>query len=158
MNSNELIDAVKARLNTPSDYALAREVLKIDPTSLKAMRERGLSDERAVQFAMMIDIDPATVLPAIQAERARDPAVKKVWKRIAESMRTAAGAVVLAVALLIGVMTPTPSSAAENMGSVYYVNICTRCGVDIQSAVFGLIPLMTSPHGRVISIYRTAKP
>lgn len=126
MNSNELIDAVKARLNVPSDYALAREVLKVDPTAIKDMRERGLSAERALQLATMIDIDPASVLPEIQAERARDPAVKKVWQRIAKSMRAVSGAVMLAVALLVGMLTPTPSPASDGLSSVYYVKFLFR--------------------------------
>ena len=128
MNTNELLDAVKARYNLPSDYALARDALKMHPNSIRTLRERGLSDERALQIAELLDIPPGEVLASIHAERARTPAVKEAWKKIAESMRTALGiAAMIAVILPLAIPPRTAqaqpgASAAFNIspGNIHY--------------------------------------
>lgn len=112
MNSNELLNALKAHTGVPSDYALAQQVLKVDQTTLTAMRRRGLSEERALQIATMLGIDPGEVLPAIRAERAGDPAVKKVWEKIAKTMRSAAAAILIALGM--AGTAPEPLQASQS--------------------------------------------
>lgn len=112
MNSNELLDALKKHNGLTSDYALAREVLKVDQTTLTAMRRRGLSEERALQIATLLGMDPGEVLATIRAERADDPAVKKVWEKVAKTIRSAAAAVL--VILGMGVTAPEPLQAAQS--------------------------------------------
>ena len=90
MNSNALIDALKRRFNV-SEYALARDILKVEPNSLRDMRRRGLSEERVLQIAALLEIDPGEPLAAIRAERAKHPNVKAAWRKVAESVRTALG-------------------------------------------------------------------
>lgn len=111
MNSNELLDALKKHSDVPSDYALAKRVLKVDVTAIRDMRERGLSEERALQIATLLGIDPSEVLPSIRAERADDPDVKKIWEKIAKTMRSAASGVLIVLGL--GVTAPEPLQAAQ---------------------------------------------
>ncbi len=86
MDSNKLLDALKTATGAATDNALARQVLKVDPTTLRAMRERGLSDARAVQIATILELDPAQVLAWVHAERAQDPQVRKIWEKLAKSL------------------------------------------------------------------------
>lgn len=111
MNSNELLDALKKHSDVPSDYALAKRVLKVDVTAIRNMRERGLSEDRALQIATLLGMDPGEVLATIRAERADDPAVKKVWEKVAKTIRSAAAAVL--VVLGLGVTAPEPLQAAQ---------------------------------------------
>lgn len=115
MNTNELLDAVKSKLNLPSDYALARKVLRVDLTSLKDMRRRGLSDERALQVATLLELNPAWVLMQVHADRAKDPEIKRVWKVIADSIPSKLSALfAAALAALFLVGSPTPAKAATD--------------------------------------------
>lgn len=112
MNSNELLDALKKQLGVESDYALAR-LLKISRPALSDWRTRGLSDERALQFATDLGINPGPVLAAIHAERSADPKVRKAWETIAKTIRSAAAAVL--VVLGMGVTAPEPLQASQQV-------------------------------------------
>jgi len=90
VDTNALLDALKARLNLPSDYALAK-FFRCTQESIRKMRERGLSDERVLQIAALLEIDPGEPLAAIRSERAKSPDVKAAWRKVAESVRTALG-------------------------------------------------------------------
>lgn len=110
MNSIELLIAIKKHHGVESDYALAR-ILKISRAALSDWRIRGLSDERALQFATELGIDPGPVLAAIHAERSADPKVRKAWETIAKTIRSAAAAVL--VVLGLSVTAPQPAQAAQ---------------------------------------------
>lgn len=110
MNSIELLIAIKKHHGVESDYALAR-ILKISRAALSDWRERGLSDERALQFATDLNLDPGPILAAIHAERSADPKVRKAWETIAKTMRSAAAAVLLVLGF--GVTAPEPLQAAQ---------------------------------------------
>lgn len=112
MDSNALLDAVKARLNLSSDYALAKH-FECNQESIRKMRERGLSDERALQCATLLDLSAGEVLASIRAERAKNPEVKAVWQKVAESMRSALGMVTAAtVAALLFLSHAQPAIAS----------------------------------------------
>lgn len=117
MDSNSLLDALKARLNVPSDYALARDVLKMHPNSIRTLRERGLSDERAIQIADLLGYKREEVLAHIHFERARSPEVKAVWERMVSMLRdwkhTAAAFFIVAICTM-GV----PPKVAEAAGKI----------------------------------------
>ena len=113
MDTNSLLDAVKTRLNITSERALAREAFKVDVASLRDMRQRGLSDERALQVATLLDLNAGEVLAAIRAERAKSPEVRAVWQKVAESMRSALGMVTAAtVAALLFLSHAQPAIAS----------------------------------------------
>lgn len=111
MNSSELLDTTKASLNIQSEYGLAK-ALKISQQALAQIRDRGLSDERALQIATLLNLDPAAVLASVHAERAKDPAVRKVWEKLAKTIRAAAAAVLIVLGM--GVTAPEPLQAAPH--------------------------------------------
>ena len=113
MNSNELLDALKAKTGAPSDFALARDVLNVHKTSVRDMRLYGLSDAMALQIATLLDIDPAAVLASVHAERAKDPAVRKVWEKLAKTIRAAAAGVLIVLGM--GVTAPEPLQASQHL-------------------------------------------
>lgn len=115
MDSNALLDALKARFNV-TENALARKVLHVEPNSIRDMRQRGLSEERALQIATLLEIPPEEVLPAIREERATDPAVKAVWKKIAESMRSALALLILGLGIYCG--CPEKAYAIEENSTI----------------------------------------
>jgi len=121
MNSNELLDAVKIAAGAATDNALARQVLKVDPTTLRAMRERGLSDKRAVQIATILEIDPAQVLAWVHAERAQDPAVRKIWEKLAKSLVAS-----LIVIALWAISAPQPAVASIVVPVIHYAKLFAR--------------------------------
>lgn len=101
MNTSELLEALKKKLGLESDYALARDFFKVHPNSMKRIREMGLSEERALQVATALGLDPVQVLTGIRAERAKSDDVRKVWEKAAKSLKSAAaGLVAVAAAYL----------------------------------------------------------
>lgn len=110
MNSNELLDKVKKDYNIASDYALAKR-LGISQEGLRKIRDRGLSDERALQVATLLDLNPGEIMASVRAERAKSPEVKAAWRRIAESMRSALG-VLAFVAICNIALFAQPAEAA----------------------------------------------
>lgn len=76
----EYLDAVKAALNLPSDYALAKYwgVSKQDVSEYRAGK-RTLGEDRAIAVAAILGIDPAEPLIASHAERAKSDQAKEVW-------------------------------------------------------------------------------
>lgn len=125
MNSNTLLDALKKRLNLPSDNALAVVHFRVTPKALKEMRQRGLSDERALHVAELLDLNPGEVLASIRAERAKDAEVKKAWEKVAKALRSAAAmGPVFFVLGVLGGTAPAPLNAqgTPNSGSVYIMS------------------------------------
>ncbi len=114
MNTNQLLDAAKTRLGLSSDYALSAK-LDISRQGVREMRERGLSDVRAVQIAHILELDPAQVLAWVHAERAQDPAVRKVWEKLAKSLAAA-----LALVALWGIAAPRRAGATIVSQAIHY--------------------------------------
>ncbi len=128
MDSNELLDALKAQNGIASDYTLARQVLKVDPMTVRAMRKRGLSDERALQIATLLGIDPVSALAAVHAERAKDPEVRKVWESLVKIMASRAAAALGAFGLLVSLIAgaPQPADAAQFSTAIHYAKFRFR--------------------------------
>lgn len=76
----QYLDDVKAALHLPSDYALAKYwgVSKQDVSSYRS-GNRTLGEERAIEVARILNIDPAEPLIASHAERAKSDQAKEVW-------------------------------------------------------------------------------
>ena len=143
MNSNEILDALKNQLGIDSDRALAR-ALKVRQPSINEWRMRGLSEARALQIATLLGVDPGAVLAAIRAERADDPAVKKVWEKVAKTIRSAAAAVL--VVLGLGVTAPEPLQAAQSIArDIHYAKYRLRRFWGIWLAIIGFFGLGAGP-------------
>lgn len=151
MNSNALLDAVKARYGLPSDYALAK-LMKCSAESVRMMRERGLSDDRALQCATLLDVNQGEAMASIRAERAKNPEVKAVWKNVAESMRSALGMVAAAaLAALVFLGLPIPAQAAQETVSNTHYARCRRLRARLGAF---LTRRRALPHGHSESAQR----
>lgn len=109
------LDAVKVRKALPSDYALAAE-LGITRSAVSRLRNRKdfFGDSTAIRVAELLEIDPAIVVAAAHAERAKKPEERAVW----ESMIQKLGGVAASVLIGIGAMSaPSPTDAASTSQS-----------------------------------------
>ena len=80
----EYLDALRARHNLPSDYALSK-LLNLTRSAVSSYRtgRTYFDDETAMRVAELLDLDPAHVLSIIAAERTKSEKVKKAWQRAA---------------------------------------------------------------------------
>lgn len=115
----EFLDAVKARHSLTSDYSLA-PILGVTKQEVSKLRNSKafLGDQTAIQVAKLLEIDPAEVLSAVHAERAKTPAEKAAWASIFQRITTAACGVLLGVSTI---SPPPEAPAGEGASSVYYV-------------------------------------
>jgi hypothetical protein len=76
----EYLDAVKEALKLPSDYALAKHwgVSKQDVSEYRAGK-RTMGEDRAIEVAAILGIDPAEPLIASHAERAKSDQARQIW-------------------------------------------------------------------------------
>ena len=93
----QLMDAVKARHEMPSDYRLAK-VLGVSFSRVSNWRRghHGFSDEVAIKVAELLEEPPELVLLEVLAERAKRTEVRAVLE--AAARRLAAAVVVLGLA------------------------------------------------------------
>ena len=86
MNTNQYLDACKKKLKVESDYALAKH-LEISKSAFPKYRHKNgtLDDRIAMKVAETLGIPKGRVLADMQAERAKDEALVKIWKKLAEA-------------------------------------------------------------------------
>lgn len=116
----EYLDAIKVRLDLPSDYAVAKALgLTRAAVSKQRLGHSVFDDTTALRVAEILGVDPMEVISAANAERARDEETRRLWER-AWGKVTGATAVV-AIAAGIG-LSAAPSTAkaspVRNTGSV----------------------------------------
>jgi hypothetical protein len=85
----DYLDAVKDALHLPSDYALAKywKVSKQDISEYRSGK-RTLGEERAIEVAKTLGINPAEPLVASHAERAKSEHAKQIWLSLLEKIST----------------------------------------------------------------------
>lgn len=90
MKTVEYLDAVKARHDLKSDYALAK-LLHITPTTIYTYRAgRGEMDATtAVKVAELLAVNPLGVIAAVELARAKSEQSRKVWLRYAAAVTIA---------------------------------------------------------------------
>jgi DNA-binding XRE family transcriptional regulator len=83
--TNEYLDAVKAKLALPSDYALAK-VLGVTPQSMTQYRSgrSSFGVETAVRVGEILELDVHAVYADGQIERAKKPEVSDFWRSVSE--------------------------------------------------------------------------
>lgn len=111
----ELLDAVKSRYSLPSDYALAK-FLGVKQQTVSEYRRKGntLSDETALLVADKLKLPAGAVLAWMHAERAKSPAARKVFEKLARQASRSAAALVLGGFMLAGggnAVSPAPPAA-----------------------------------------------
>ncbi|HDR9314036.1 TPA: hypothetical protein QDB16_000475 [Burkholderia vietnamiensis] len=79
----EYLDAVKAKLDLPSDYAAAKH-LHVTRAAVSRYRngDGTFDDTTAVRAAEILGIDPMEIIAAMNVERARDDETRALWERL----------------------------------------------------------------------------
>ncbi|MBU9320385.1 hypothetical protein KTE24_06900 [Burkholderia gladioli] len=85
----DYLDAVKAKLDLPSDYAAAKH-LRVTRASVSRYRlgEGAFDDTTALRVAEILGVDPLEVIASANAERARDDETRQLWVRTLEKIST----------------------------------------------------------------------
>jgi transcriptional regulator with XRE-family HTH domain len=111
--TGEYLDAVKAHLDLPSDYATAK-ALGVTPSAVSKYRlGRSQPDDLVcARIAEILDIEPMEVIAATHFERSTEPRAKALWEGI---WGKAAGAIALnLIVCAVGVsVAPTSKAAAS---------------------------------------------
>jgi len=127
---NEVLDAVKARNGITSDYKLAM-FLGIGDGNLRNYRHgRSLPDEKACErIAAALGEQPFVLLAEMQAQRSRTTEARSLWEQLANQLRHAVAAVMMALGVALLLVAPNPQGAQASTlpydgngpGSVHYV-------------------------------------
>ncbi|MFA7399130.1 MAG: hypothetical protein WCZ98_01485 [Sideroxydans sp.] len=98
--TKDFIEMLKAKHGLKSNYAVAKLLNQTDTAVARwAHGKNSFSDETAMQFADLLELDPAYVVACMHAERAKLDAEKKLWERIATMSIGVTAAVLFAIAL-----------------------------------------------------------
>jgi plasmid maintenance system antidote protein VapI len=83
----QYLDEVKEILHLPSDYALAKywKVSKQDISEYRSGK-RTLGEDRAIEVARTLGINPAEPLLASHAERAKSENARQIWIGVLEKI------------------------------------------------------------------------
>ncbi|HJV86930.1 MAG TPA: helix-turn-helix domain-containing protein [Noviherbaspirillum sp.] len=83
MNTAEYLDALRAKLDLPSDYAL-QKVLGVTKQQVSRYRKGHdvFSDEVALRVAEFLGRHPGLVMLDMHRERAKTPESKALWQEI----------------------------------------------------------------------------
>ncbi|MBN3734656.1 helix-turn-helix domain-containing protein [Burkholderia sp. Tr-20390] len=124
----QYLDALKKRLDLPSDYAAA-QALGVTRAAVSRYRN-GLSvfdESTAIRAAELLDLDPLEVIAACKAESAPDARVRRVWENAWGKATGATITVAIAVVTVGLVGAPSPASSApihaDNAVSSRYVKL-----------------------------------
>lgn len=102
MKTVDFLDAVKARHNLPSDYALAK-FMGLTQSQISRYRNKPeyFGDAVALKVAELLELPADYVLACAHAERATDSEISKVWTGMADKLKkTSATTAALAFAIL----------------------------------------------------------
>lgn len=115
---NQLLDAIKAKHNLPSDYKLAM-YLGVVPGSVKNWRHsRSLPESKVVErIAQELALDPDVLLLEIESQRAASDFAKAAWLRIAQRLQAGAVHVAVLVAVCLVGFTSTPNAEASTLSA-----------------------------------------
>lgn len=110
--TSDFLDAVKAKRGLASDYALAK-LLGITTSGVSAYRTKRtfLGDSQAIHVAELLEMDPAIILAAVHAERAKTEPEKAVWRHVFEKLGGLAACALLGIALLTLPAQPAQAAA-----------------------------------------------
>jgi predicted transcriptional regulator len=94
--SADWLDAVKVRLDLPSDYAAAK-VLKVTRQTVSGYRvgRATLDDEVCLRVAEILDVNPFEVIASVRIERIKDDERRSLWTNALEKFSEGFMALVL---------------------------------------------------------------
>lgn len=126
--TGEYLDAVKARLDLPSDYAIAK-ALEVTPSAVSKYRlGRSAPDDLVcARIAEILHIEPMEVIAAIHFERSNDERARALWESI---WGKAVGATALSLTVFAVGLSAAPTSKAAEFGSAPHAdNALSSCYV-----------------------------
>ena len=127
MKSADFLDAVRAKHGLTSDYQV-HKFLRIAQSRVSMYRtgRREFDSKTCHLVANALDVDPAWVMVEIQVERANRTEDRDAWQRVADLVKIAGVASVLALAVLLEVDAP----ALENAGVGV---LCILCYIALRA-------------------------
>jgi hypothetical protein len=112
MNTRDFLDAIKARHNLPSDYALGKLTgWRQSRISQYRTSSREIDDDGCLQIAQLLDMPAPYVMACIAAARAKSAEARSAWEKAATLLKTGTAAAILGVALLLAQNAPSASIA-----------------------------------------------
>lgn len=147
MKTTEYLDLLKRGLKLDSDYALAQR-MNWSTARLSGYRHRRTFDDMtAVQVAIVLMLPPHKVLADMQAERAKEGPLKKIWNEVADQLeKTAARAIVTAYVMAGALATIIYAPKAEATITLSQCILCQLTGdrVRLRMTKTGLPLVLTS--------------
>jgi hypothetical protein len=124
----QLLDALRAKLNLRSDYALGK-YLGVTQMTVTRWRQGGsLSDDNAIRFAHLLDLSPAYVLACMGAQRCEeDTEASGTWRQIADAFKDKVAVAVLLATLGFSLsFSANDASASESFldaNNIHYAKL-----------------------------------
>ncbi|WP_246791777.1 DUF3693 domain-containing protein [Burkholderia perseverans] len=108
----DYLDAIKARLDLPSDYAVAKALhLTRAAVSKQRLGHSAFDETTALRVADILGLDPMEVIASAHIERARDEETRRLWERALGKV-TGAAATAAFAAVIITAASPSPAKAS----------------------------------------------
>ena len=127
MNSAEFLDAVREKHGLTSDYQVAKKLeIPLSSISMYRTHRRQFDDWVSIKVAGSLGWDPGFVMASIQAERAKRTEDREVWQRVAELVKVASVASVLALAVFLEVDAPNLENAGVGV-------LCILCLIALRA-------------------------
>jgi hypothetical protein len=126
LTTADFLDALRAHLHLPSDYALM-PVLGVTKSQISRYRQGHdpFSEEMAVKVAELLQVNPAYVLACSAANGARTEAGRRAWGDLAKKLSG------VSVALLLFSLSAVPSDARASAADS--VKHCVLCKIAHQT-------------------------
>jgi len=117
MKPTAYLDAVKAELKLPSDYALGK-ALELPSKSIPAIRsgERAMPLDVAFRIAITLNLDPAQVVADLAEQREKNEQRREFWRSFLSRAAYGVAAIGCTLALILSV---TFGSAAAVHGGFF---------------------------------------
>lgn len=110
--TQQLLDKAKKAQGIESDYRLSKVLGVVTSAVTNYRTGRSHPDDAvAARLAELAGQNPSTVIAELHAERAKTPEVKKLWLRMADQLRHAVAACMLAVGFAMLLLAPSPDGA-----------------------------------------------
>jgi len=106
MKTTEYLDTLKRGLGFATDYQLAKHMGWSTARMSGYRHRRTFDDATAVQVALVLLMSPHKVLADMQAERAAEEPLRRIWAEVADQLERAdlkaIAAPIVAIALVLG--------------------------------------------------------
>lgn len=128
MNTVEFLDAIKQRHDLTSDYQLWKSgILGVGQSTLSGYRtgKQCFDDTVAMKAAALLGLPEGYVISCVHAERERPkrPEVAKAWERMANTIKSAAATVIVAVILGIAPFASQDAQASKPADNIHYAKL-----------------------------------